>query len=152
VKTLVHLTIFQPIGDFVGVATPLAAWGISGNAPVTSLLPQPHLLSPDIHGAEAAEFAESGKKAVSNKQGDRGGSAGKRRRGRSTTEMQEQFYTVAEAAEILKVSTDKVTRMFEDEPGVVDLGSPEHSHKRGYRVLRIPLAVFNRVIHKRRVQ
>lgn len=49
--------------------------------------------------------------------------------------MQEQFYTVAEAAEILKVSTDTVTRMFEDEPGVVDLGSPEQLHKRRYRVL-----------------
>jgi len=68
------------------------------------------------------------------------------------TEMEEQFYTVAEAAEILKVSTDKITKMFEDEPGVVDLGSPEQSHKRRYRVLRISHAVFNRVIHKRRVQ
>ena len=66
--------------------------------------------------------------------------------------MQESFYTVAEAAQILKVSADKVTRMFEDEPGVVDLGSPEESHKRRYRVLRIPYAVFARVIHKRRVQ
>jgi len=66
--------------------------------------------------------------------------------------MQEQFYTVAEAAEILKVSTDKVTRMFEDEPGVVDLGSPETLHKRRYRVLRIPHSVFNRVLHKKRIQ
>lgn len=66
--------------------------------------------------------------------------------------MQEQFYTVAEAAEILKVSTDKVTRMFEDEPGVVDLGSPEQLHKRRYRVLRIPQSVFNRVLHKKRIQ
>jgi len=30
--------------------------------------------------------------------------------------------------------------------------SPEQSHKRRYRVLRIPHAVFNRVIHKMRVQ
>jgi len=66
--------------------------------------------------------------------------------------MQEQFYTVAEAAEFLKVSTDKVTRMFGDEPGVVDLGSPERSHKRRYRVLRIPQSVFNRVLHKKRIQ
>jgi len=66
--------------------------------------------------------------------------------------MQEQFYTVAEAAEILKVSTDKVTRMFENEPGVVDLGSPERLHKRQYRVLRIPHSVFNRVLHKKRIQ
>ena len=66
--------------------------------------------------------------------------------------MQEQFYTVAEAAEILKVSTDKATRMFEDEAGVVDLGSPERLHKRRYRVLRIPHSVFNRVLHKKRIQ
>ena len=66
--------------------------------------------------------------------------------------MQEQFYTVAEAAEILKVSTDTITRMFEDEPGVLDLGSPERLHKRRYRVLRIPHAVFNRVLHKMRIQ
>ena len=56
---------------------------------------------------------------------------------------------MAEAAEILKVSTDTDTRMFADEPGVIDLGTPEQSHKRRYRVLRIPHAVFNRVIHKR---
>jgi hypothetical protein len=66
--------------------------------------------------------------------------------------MEEQFYTVAEAAEILKVSTDTATRLFSDEPGVINLGAPEKSHKRQYRVLRIPHAVFNRVIHKRRVQ
>jgi len=66
--------------------------------------------------------------------------------------MQEHFYTVAEAAEILKVSTDTVTRMFEDEPGVLDLGSPERLHKRRYRVLRIPHSVFNRVLHGKRIQ
>ena len=66
--------------------------------------------------------------------------------------MQEQFYTVAEAAEILKVSTDTVARMFGNEPGVVDLGSPEGLHKRRYRVLRIPHSVFNRVLHKMRIQ
>ncbi len=66
--------------------------------------------------------------------------------------QEEQFYTVAEAARVLKCSTDKATRIFEDEPGVIDLGSPEKTHKRRYRVLRIPLAVFNRVIFKKRVQ
>ncbi|MFZ1050185.1 MAG: hypothetical protein WBP65_08610 [Candidatus Sulfotelmatobacter sp.] len=66
--------------------------------------------------------------------------------------MEEQFFTVAEAAKILKISTDTITRMFADEPGVVDLGSPERLHKRRYRVLRIPHAVFNRVLHDKRVQ
>jgi predicted transcriptional regulator of viral defense system len=63
-----------------------------------------------------------------------------------------QFYTVAEAAEILKVSTDTVTRRFSGEPGVIDLGTPERLHKRRYRILRIPYAVFNRVVFKNRVQ
>jgi hypothetical protein len=66
--------------------------------------------------------------------------------------MEEQFYTVAEAAKILKVSTDTITRIFAEKPGVVDLGSPERLHKRRYRVLRIPHAVFNRAIHQKRVQ
>jgi hypothetical protein len=66
--------------------------------------------------------------------------------------MEEQFYTVAEAAKILKVSTDTAMRLFEEEPGVVDLGSPEGTHKRRYRILRIPHAVFNRVLHKKRIQ
>ena len=33
--------------------------------------------------------------------------------------------SVVEAAQILKCSPDKATRIFEDETGVVDLGSPE---------------------------
>jgi hypothetical protein len=66
--------------------------------------------------------------------------------------METQFYTVAEAAKILKVSRDTITRLFADEPGVVDLGSPERLHKRRYRVLRIPHAIFNRMIHTKCVQ
>jgi Fic family protein len=69
-----------------------------------------------------------------------------------STMQEEQYYTVAEAATILKVSKDTATRLFEDESGVLDLGSPEKAHKRRYRVLRIPQAVFNRVIHKLRLQ
>ena len=66
--------------------------------------------------------------------------------------QEEQYYTVAEAATILKVSTDTATKMFENEPGVLDLGSPEKAHKRRYRILRIPVAVFHRVLHKKKVQ
>jgi len=66
--------------------------------------------------------------------------------------MDEQFYTVAEAAKILKVSGDTITKMFGDQPGVLDLGSPERAHKRRYRVLRIPHSVFNRVLHEKHVQ
>ena len=66
--------------------------------------------------------------------------------------QEDEYYTVVEAARVLKCSSDKATRIFEDEPGIVDLGFPETMHKRRYRVLRIPIAVFNRVIAKRRKQ
>ena len=66
--------------------------------------------------------------------------------------MQEQeFFTVQEVAKILKVSPDTVSRHFEKEPGVIDLGAPERLHKRRYRVLRIPAAVLNRFLYKKRV-
>jgi predicted transcriptional regulator of viral defense system len=66
--------------------------------------------------------------------------------------MQEQEYlTVDEVAKMLKVSRDTVSRRFEKEPGVIDLGTPERLHKRRYRVLRIPAAVLNRFLHKKRV-
>jgi hypothetical protein len=66
--------------------------------------------------------------------------------------MQEiEYLTVAEVAVILKVSTDTVIRRFGSESGVVDLGSPERKHKRGYRVLRIPRHVLDRVLNHRKV-
>ena|ERR1017187_6182028 len=92
-------------------------------------------------------------KCSNKKKIDRGGSRGnEQRRNRFSGMEEQQFYTVAEAAKFLKVSRDTITRLFADEPGVVDLGSPERLHKRRYRVLRIPHAVFNRVIYKMRVQ
>jgi hypothetical protein len=64
--------------------------------------------------------------------------------------MEDELFSVAEIATRLKVSEDKVSRMFEDEPGVIDLGAPEKMHKRRYRILRIPNSVLNRVLHNRR--
>ncbi len=66
--------------------------------------------------------------------------------------MEEEIYSIAEIAKILKVSADKVTRMFESEPGVIDLGARETMHKRRYRILRIPASVVNRVLQKRRIK
>ncbi len=66
--------------------------------------------------------------------------------------MEDELYSVAEVATRLKISADKVTRMFEDEPGVIDLGAPELTHKRRYRILRIPGSVLNRVLQKRRIK
>ena len=57
-----------------------------------------------------------------------------------------QFYTPADVASILKVSTDTVLRKFSDYPGVIDLGTPERKSKRRYRTLRIPREVLERFI------
>jgi hypothetical protein len=64
---------------------------------------------------------------------------------------EQEFFTVDEIAKMLKLSRDAVSRRFEKEPGVIDLGAPERLHKRRYRVLRIPTAVLNRFLHKKRV-
>jgi hypothetical protein len=66
--------------------------------------------------------------------------------------VEDELFSVAEVAVRLKISADKVTRMFEDEPGVIDLGGPELMHKRRYRILRIPGSVLNRVLQKRRIK
>ena len=67
--------------------------------------------------------------------------------------MNEQFKTVAEVAEMLGVSKDTVRRLFADEPGVIDLGRHEATRgKRRYRVLRIPSAVVARFLERRSVK
>ena len=66
--------------------------------------------------------------------------------------MEDELYSVADVAARLKISTDKVTRMFEEESGVIDLGAPELMHKRRYRLLRIPGSVLNRVLQKRQIK
>lgn len=67
--------------------------------------------------------------------------------------MNEQFRTVAEVAEMLGVSKDTVRRLFADEPGVIDLGRREVTRGgRRYRVLRIPSAVVARLLERRSVK
>jgi hypothetical protein len=66
--------------------------------------------------------------------------------------VEDELYSVAEVAARLKIGADKVTRMFEGEAGVIDLGAPELVHKRRYRILRIPASVLNRVLQKRRIR
>ncbi|MBN9615251.1 MAG: hypothetical protein BGO25_18180 [Acidobacteriales bacterium 59-55] len=53
-----------------------------------------------------------------------------------------EYLTPQEIAELLKVSTNTVTRKFERRNGVLDLGSSESRFTRRYRVLRIPRTVF----------
>lgn len=56
----------------------------------------------------------------------------------------EAFYTPKEIAERLKLSTDKVIRLFEKEPGVVVIENQGTPWKRRYRTLRIPESVLER--------
>lgn len=54
--------------------------------------------------------------------------------------------TVREAAELSGLSRMTVTRLFEHERGVIILERSEEMHKRKYRSIRIPRAVYDRVI------
>ncbi|GAA3760785.1 hypothetical protein GCM10022270_18970 [Terriglobus aquaticus] len=53
--------------------------------------------------------------------------------------------TIEEAAALLGFSRQTATRLFENEPGVLILKRPETLHKRQYRCIRIPRAVFELV-------
>ena len=55
------------------------------------------------------------------------------------------FLTLADAAERLKVNEDTIRRLFLNEPGVVVICFPRKG-KRVYRTVRIPEAVFQRVV------
>jgi hypothetical protein len=58
---------------------------------------------------------------------------------------QERCLTVADIAERLNVDADTVRRLFADEPGVIIITFPRRG-RRQYRTLRIPEAVFRRVV------
>jgi hypothetical protein len=57
----------------------------------------------------------------------------------------DSFLTLADAAERLKVNEDTIRRLFLNEPGVVVICFPRKG-KRVYRTVRIPEAVFQRVV------
>ena len=57
-------------------------------------------------------------------------------------------YTVAEIAAFTGLSRRTVTRLFEAEPGIIVLARPEKMNKRGYRSIRIPAAVYQRVVRR----
>jgi AraC-like DNA-binding protein len=63
----------------------------------------------------------------------------------------ERHYSVAEIAELWALSEKTVRRMFEDEDGVLQWGTPETRRKRGYITMRIPESVLLRV-HRKRAQ
>jgi AraC-like DNA-binding protein len=65
-------------------------------------------------------------------------------------------YCVSEVAALTGLSRQTVTRMFQAEKGVLILGRPRvetmHKTKRGYRSLRIPQCVYERVVAQLRVK
>jgi len=63
----------------------------------------------------------------------------------------ERHYSVGEIAERWGLSEKTIRRMFENEEGVLQWGSPETRRKRGYITLRIPESVMLRV-HRQRAQ
>jgi len=57
-------------------------------------------------------------------------------------------YTVAEIAQLTGYSVQTITRMFENEAGVLVINRLETMHKRKYRSIRIPRHVYERVVRK----
>lgn len=57
----------------------------------------------------------------------------------------ERHYSAKQIAEKWGLSAKTIIRLFEDEPGVVKIGSPETRFKRKYESLRIPESVMLRV-------
>ena len=62
----------------------------------------------------------------------------------------EKHYSVIEISKLWALSQKTVRRIFEREPGVIQWGSEESRHKRGYRTLRVPETVLLRVHRKLR--
>ena len=62
----------------------------------------------------------------------------------------EKHYSVIEISKLWALSQKTVRRIFEREPGVIQWGSIEARHKRGYRTLRVPETVLLRVHRKLR--
>lgn len=59
--------------------------------------------------------------------------------------VNERFFTVADIAEIWKLSPDKVRRLFDREADVLVFENKSAFSRRRYRILRIPQSVFERV-------
>jgi hypothetical protein len=57
-------------------------------------------------------------------------------------------YTVAEVAAMTGFSRQTITRLFQNEPGVLVLNRPTKMHKRRYKSLRIPRVVYERVVRR----
>ena len=74
--------------------------------------------------------------------GDSGRPVGEGSQKTPLARFQERHYTVAEIAEMWKLSPDAVRKIFENEPGVLVIGNDGSRSKRGYHTLRIPESVM----------
>ena len=57
----------------------------------------------------------------------------------------ERHYTVAEVSELWALSTDTVRKIFRDRTGVLMVDHKETMKKRGYRSIRIPESLMQKV-------
>ena len=62
--------------------------------------------------------------------------------------MEQQVYTINELATMLGLSRQTVIRLFENESGIILIERPETMHKKRHRTIRVPRAVYQRVLHK----
>ena len=60
----------------------------------------------------------------------------------------ERHYSIQELASMWKLSEKTVRKLFENEPGVIEIGSAEGKFRRAYVTRRIPVSVAERV-HRR---
>jgi predicted DNA-binding transcriptional regulator AlpA len=58
--------------------------------------------------------------------------------------------TLKEVAELTGFSRQTVTRIFEDEPGVLVFERAESMHRKKHRTITVPRPVFERVIERLR--
>jgi hypothetical protein len=63
-----------------------------------------------------------------------------------------EYYTPAEVAGLLKLSTDTIIRQFSNRAGVIRLGHGESRFKRKYQTLRIPREALDKFIIENRVE
>jgi hypothetical protein len=60
----------------------------------------------------------------------------------------EQYYTVREVADALKVDSDTVRTWLKDDPTVFKWGNPETRFKRAYTNWRIPKSTIERMMRE----
>jgi AraC-like DNA-binding protein len=66
----------------------------------------------------------------------------------AASETFEKHYSINEISQLWGLSQKTVRRIFEKEPGVIELANPGSRHKRTYVTRRVPESVLRRVYRK----